>query len=60
MKSLPSLLLLACLFTLTVVCSCTGRTSKDMVPNGDTVEVVIAPTTDSIVNIEKDSLNNEN
>lgn len=31
-----------------------------MVPNGDTVEVVIASQTDSIVNIDTDSINNEN
>ncbi|MBD5310150.1 MAG: hypothetical protein HDS10_07020 [Bacteroides sp.] len=60
MKSLSLLLMAISLLGAIALCSCAGRTSKDMVPNGDTVEVVIASQTDSIVNIDTDSINNEN
>ncbi|MDE6226047.1 MAG: hypothetical protein K2M63_00855 [Muribaculaceae bacterium] len=60
MKSLSLLLMAISFLGATALCSCSGRTSKDMVPNGDTVEVVIASQTDSIVNIDTDSINNEN
>ncbi|MDE6577403.1 MAG: hypothetical protein K2K58_04445 [Muribaculaceae bacterium] len=48
---------------LTLLSACKGRTTKDVEPTGDTIEVVICSTvqTDSTNNnLTTDSINNEN
>lgn len=60
-RLLPAALMLAGA-TAFLFSACKGRTAKDMVPTGDTIEVVInTPQADSISNQTiTDSLSNEN
>lgn len=56
-KIVRSIICAAAVFTTAAVCvGCKGRTASNMVPTGDTVEVVINVPTDTI---QQTSQNNE-
>lgn len=63
---LPQFTLVAIVAMTMVLVSCQGRTADNMVPKGETVEVVIAPASDleidTSTNVQNltDSLGNEN
>ena len=61
----PRLALTAGAAMVLLLASCQGRTTENMVPKGDTVEVVVAPPTDKAeasdsITSNNDSIQNEN